>query len=178
MMQSAMTPVASPAADESTLRWMPASPVVIDDIDVSEHPLTDIALRHVSQRGTCTIHLLSSLMKLSLELAEGLFPKLIDQQLFEVRRMGGDDYVFALSPTGRRTTVERSVNVRYAGPAPVSLAAYTASARAQTSRFRVNRDIYTAGVLRHRGKRRDAGCHRPRADFAATHLSLWAERHG
>ncbi len=122
-------------------RWLPVSPVVVDDVDVSEHLLVDIALRHVSLRGTCTINLLSNLMKLSLELTEGLFRKLIDQQLFEVRRMAGDDYVFALSPTGRRMTIERSANVRYAGPAPVSLAAYTASVRAQTSHLRVNRDI-------------------------------------
>ena len=131
----------TPAMVSSAPRWMPASPVVIDDIDVSEHLLVDIALRHASLRGTCTIHLLSSLMKLSLELTEGLFRKLIDQQLLEVRRMAGDDYVFALSPTGRRMTLERSASGRYCGSAPVSLAAYTSSVRGQTSRLRVNRDM-------------------------------------
>jgi hypothetical protein len=115
--------------------------VVIEEIDIPEHLLMDIALRHAYLRSTCSIHLLSSLMKLSLELTEGLFRRLIDHQYVEVRRMAGDDYVFALSPAGRRMTTERSSTLRYAGPAPVSLAAYTASVRAQTAQVRINREI-------------------------------------
>src|ERR1700677_5282952 len=72
--------------------WRPTPPVVFEEIDISEHLLTDIAMRHVYLRGTCTIHLLSDLMKLSLELTEALFRKLIDQQYLEVRRMAGEDY--------------------------------------------------------------------------------------
>jgi energy-coupling factor transporter ATP-binding protein EcfA2 len=131
--------VEKPASDASLPRWLPKAPVVVDEIDVSGHLLTDIALRHVSLRGTCTIHLLSDLMKLSVELSEGLFRKLIDQQLLEVRRMVGDDYVFALSPAGRRMVAERSAMGNYSGPVPVSLAAYTASVRAQTANLSVNR---------------------------------------
>ena len=51
------------------------APDVLEEIDISEHLLVDIALRHVYLRGTCTIHLLSSLMKLSLELTEGSVPE-------------------------------------------------------------------------------------------------------
>src|SRR5450432_3746134 len=122
-------------------RWRPGIPLVPEDVDISEHLIVDIALRHVYLRGTCTIHLLSELMKMSLELTEGIFRKLIDQQHVEVRRMAGDDYVFALSPAGRRMTNERSATLRYAGPVPVSLASYTASVRAQIAEVKVNRDI-------------------------------------
>jgi hypothetical protein len=119
--------------------WRPKTPLVIDEIDVSEHLLIDIALRHVYLRGTCTINLLSSLMKLSLELSEALFRKLVDQQFVEVRRMSGDDYVFALSPAGRRMSTERSATLRYAGPVPVSLASYTGAVKAQAAHVKINR---------------------------------------
>jgi hypothetical protein len=108
-------------------------------MDIPEQLLVDIALRQTYMRGTCTIQQLSDLMKLSLEMAEGLFRKLIDQQYLEVRRMIGDDYVFALSAAGRRLSTERSATLRYSGPVPVSLAAYTAAVRAQTARSVVNR---------------------------------------
>jgi hypothetical protein len=126
--------IQSPAATS-----LPKAPVVQEEIDISEHLLQDIALRHIYLRGTCTIHLLSGLLKLSLELTEGLFRKLIDQQHIEVRRMAGDDYIFGLSPTGRRMAMERAVTVRYAGPVPVSLAAYAATVRAQTAHVRITR---------------------------------------
>lgn len=127
------------AAASAASRWLPAAPVVLEDMGVSEHLLLDIALRHVYLRGTCTIHLLSGLMKLALETTETLFRRMIEQQFVEVRSTLGDDYVFALTPTGRRTSIERSETMRYAGPVPVSLAAYTASVRAQTARVSINR---------------------------------------
>ncbi len=122
-------------------RWRPTPPRVPEEIDISEHLLIDIAMRHVYLRGTCTIHILSNLMKLSLELTENLFRKLVDQQYLEVRGMVGDDYVFALSPAGRRMSMERSTTLRYSGPVPVSLAAYTASVRAQTAHVTINRAV-------------------------------------
>ena len=91
--------------------------------------LTDIALRHVYQRGTCSIHLLSKLMKLPPEVGEVIFRRLNDQQYFEVRRMAGDDYIFSLSGSGRRLAAERALTTRYAGPAPVSLKSWTAAVR-------------------------------------------------
>ncbi len=120
-------------------QYCPKPPAVLADIDVSEHLLIDIALRHVYLRGTCTIQLLSDLTKLTLELAEGLFRKMIDQQFVEVRRMSGDDYVFGLSAAGRRVVTERSATMRYAGPAPVSLASYTKAVRAQGARVNISR---------------------------------------
>ena len=134
-----ITDDAAPAIRAEALRWLPAAPVLLEEIDISEHLLLDIALRHVYLQGTCTIQLLSGLMKLSLELTESLFRRMIDQQYVEVRRMAGDDYVFALSPTGRRMSTERSATLRYAGPVPVSLAAYTAAVRAQAAHVRIDR---------------------------------------
>ena len=120
-------------------RVIPPPPATIDEMDVSEGFLTDIALRHIYLRGACTIKLLGNLMKLPLEITEVLFRRLNDRGYFEVRRMEGDDYVFALSPNGRRIAVERSSTLRYAGPVPVSLKAWSEVVRAQIPSLTVTR---------------------------------------
>jgi hypothetical protein len=130
----------SPTLAASTERFWPAIPRVLEDIDVSEHLLLDIAMRHIYLRGTCSIEMLAGMMKLSIEIAETLFRRLSDQKFIEVRRMVGDDYIFALSPSGRAMSIERSATLQYSGPVPVSLAAYTKAARAQTAQVTINRE--------------------------------------
>ena len=78
-------------------------------------------------------------MKLPLELAEAVFRRLSDQTYVEVKRMSGDDYVFSLSPSGRKLAAERALSSRYAGPAPVSLKAWSEAVRAQVSQVRITR---------------------------------------
>jgi len=130
----------SPTLAASAERFWPPIPRVLEDIDVSEHLLLDIAMRHIYLRGTCSIEMLAGMMKLSIEIAETLFRRLSDQKFIEVRRMVGDDYIFALSPSGRAMSLERSATLQYSGPVPVSLAAYTKSARAQTAQVSINRE--------------------------------------
>lgn len=130
----------SPTLAVSTEHFWPAIPRVLEDIDVSEHLLLDIALRHIYLRGTCSIEMLAGMMKISIEIGETLFRRLSDQKFIEVRRMVGDDYIFALSPSGRAMSLERSATLQYSGPVPVSLAAYTKSARAQTAKVAINRE--------------------------------------
>lgn len=130
----------SPTLSTSTGRFWPAIPRVLEDIDISEHLLLDIAMRHIYLRGTCSIEMLAGMMKLSIEIAETLFRRLADQKFIEVRRMVGDDYIFALSPAGRAMSIERSATLQYSGPVPVSLAAYTKAAREQTAEVVINRE--------------------------------------
>ena len=120
--------------------YLPEPPRRLDEIDIPENLLLDLAVRHVSARGVATIQVLSQLMKLPLELTEALFRRLTEQQYLEVRRMSGDDYVFSLSPSGRKLAMERALSSRYTGPAPVSLKAWTAAVRAQVARVDVTRE--------------------------------------
>jgi len=120
--------------------YIPPFPQTIRDLDVPENLLIDLAVRHVNARGSTTIQQLAQLMKLPLELAEALFRNLSEHQYLEVRRMSGDDYVFSLSPTGRKLAVERALATRYTGPTPVSLKAWTAAVRAQAARVDVTRE--------------------------------------
>lgn len=120
--------------------FLPKPPAHFEDIDIPEHFLIDIAVRLVYLRGVCTINMMASCLKLSLEISESIFRKLSDQQHLEVRRMSGDDYVFSLSASGRRLALERATTVRYSGPAPVSLAAYVESVRRQAATVSVSRE--------------------------------------
>jgi hypothetical protein len=120
--------------------YLPEPPRTLDQIDISENLLLDLAVRHVGARGVATIQLLAQLMKLPLELTESLFRRLNEQQYCEVRRMSGDDYVFSLSPSGRKSAAERALSSRYTGPTPVSLKSWTAAVRAQVAQVDVTRE--------------------------------------
>jgi hypothetical protein len=119
--------------------FLPRAPRLPEELDISEDLLMDLAVRHVGTRGTATIQLLARVMKLSLELAEGLFRRLNEQNYLEVRRMSGDDYVFSLSSNGRKFAAERSLSSRYTGPAPVSLKSWTNAVRTQSDPVMVTR---------------------------------------
>jgi hypothetical protein len=120
--------------------YLPEPPQTLNDIDIPENLLLDLAVRHVSTRGTMTISLLASVMRLPLGFTETVFRRLNEQQYFEVRRMVGDDYVFSLSPAGRKLAAERALSSRYTGPAPVSLKSWSAAVRAQVARAEVTRE--------------------------------------
>ena len=120
--------------------YLPAPPRLFGQIDISEARLMDLAVRHIGIRGIATIQLLADLMKLPLELAEAIFRRLNEQQYVEVRRMSGNDYVFSLSPNGRKLAAERALSSRYAGPAPVSLKSWSAAVRAQVANIEITRD--------------------------------------
>jgi hypothetical protein len=120
--------------------YLPQPPRTLDQIDVPENLLLDLAVRHVGARGVATIQLLAQLMKLPLELTEALFRRLNEQQYCEVRRMSGDDYVFSLSPSGRKLAAERALSSRYTGPTPVSLKSWAAAIRAQVAQVDVTRE--------------------------------------
>ena len=120
--------------------YLPPPPRTLDDIDIPESILMDLAVRHVNARSVASIHLLARLMKLPLELTEALFRRLNEQQYFEVRRMSGDDYIFSLSPSGRKLAAERALSSRYMGPAPVSMKSWAAAVRAQVALLDVTRE--------------------------------------
>ncbi len=129
MLAAALSPksdLASPLPDHGLAppAWRPPSPRTLSQVDISESRLIDLAVRHINLRGVASIQLLASVMKLPLELAEAVFRRLSDQQYIEVKRMSGDDYIFSLSPEGRKLAAERALSSRYSGAAPVSLKAW------------------------------------------------------
>jgi hypothetical protein len=53
------------------------------------------------------------------------------QQLFEITGLDGTDYTFTLSGIGREQAAKRLLICHYIGPAPVSVATYTAAVCSQ-----------------------------------------------
>ena len=134
---------ASSAANPLSLSppaFQPPSPRALEDLGLPEGLIYDIALRHINHRGVCTINGLASLMKLPLEVAEPVFRHLNEQQYLEIRRMTGDDYVFALSAHGRKMAQERSLGSRYTGPLPVPVQSWAAGVNAQVTPLAISRD--------------------------------------
>ncbi len=157
--------------------WRPPSPRTLDQVDISESRLIDLAVRHISLRGVASIHLLASLMKLPLELAEAVFRRLSDQQYIEVKRMSGDDYVFSLSPAGRKLAAERALSSRYAGPG-ARIAESLVRGRSRPGVAGADHPREAAARLRgHCGERPFAGCARPGPHFARRDVSLRPQRH-
>ena len=64
--------------------WIPALPRSLDQLGLPVMLIMDLAVRQISLRGVCTIHLLSNLMKLPLELAETVFRRLSEQHYLEI----------------------------------------------------------------------------------------------
>jgi hypothetical protein len=124
--------------------FLPPPADQISDCDIPEHLLVEIAIRLTYMRGTCTINMWAELLKVSLELAEGLFRRLSDQKHLEIRRTLGDDYVFSLSPSGRNAALERASTLRYSGPMPVSLKAWSEVVHAHKATPRITRESLRA----------------------------------
>jgi hypothetical protein len=141
MIQQAEAPAKKTYSRLRPPECQPWPPSRVEELGIPEHLLTDIALRHVYLSGLCSIYKLAAVLKVSLEVAETVFRRLNDEQYFEVRRTSGDDYLFSLSTAGKRLATERALNLRYAGPAPVSLKAWTEMVRRQATPVPVNRAV-------------------------------------
>jgi len=96
-------------------------------------------LRFLYTKGTSSLRELSGSLKLSFPLLHRLFQRMRQQQLFEITGMDGNDYLFTLSGIGREQAAKRFLICHYIGPAPVSVAAYTAAVRSQNIRLAINR---------------------------------------
>ncbi len=131
-----MTPDSNPVEDV----FSPRSPASIDAVDVPLPLVEDIILRHLYTRNSCTISLLSDVLKLPFGVLMVLFQRLRERQLFEITGMEGNDYRFTLSAKGRSLAGERFDICSYSGPVPVSMDTYFRAVRSQAPRLSFNRD--------------------------------------
>ena len=121
-------------------QFFPPAPRDIEGLGISPGLLTDLVLRRLSLEGTSNIEALSSFLKLPVVAVHHVFTSLRQQQLVEVKGMVGNDYRITLSASGRALAAERFTRMQYAGPAPVSLKAYTEAVRMQSGEVEISRD--------------------------------------
>lgn len=124
---------------DSKLSFFPKAPIKPEELDIPVVMVEDLMLRYLYTKGGSSLRELSGALKLSFPLLHTLFQRMRQQQLFEITGMDGNDYLFALSGIGREQAAKRFLICHYIGPAPVSVAAYTAAVRSQNIRLAINR---------------------------------------
>ena len=123
-----------------TPAFWPAEPQSLADLDISPTLVQDLFLRTVREQGTSTLGSLRERLKLPHIVMEPVFRQLRQQSCVDVKGMLGNDYHFGLANAGKSLAAERASICAYAGPAPVSLAAYERAVRAQAAHPEVSRD--------------------------------------
>lgn len=120
----------------TALERLPQSPA---DLDIPFVLVQDLFLRALRELGQASLGSLRERLKLPHAVLEPVFRQLRQQAYLDVKGMQGNDYYFGLTVAGKAMAVERASICAYAGPAPVSLAAYDRTVRAQAARVRVSR---------------------------------------
>jgi hypothetical protein len=113
-----------------TANWI--APQAISDTGIRKGLLEELAVKTLFLSGEMSLVDLADRMCLSLVAIEEIFAFLRREQLCEVKGMAMGSHRIAVSAHGKTRATELLSLNRYAGPAPVSLADYTARVNAQS----------------------------------------------
>jgi hypothetical protein len=123
------------------LAFSPPIPMKMEELGIGQSLVLDLFIRRLSMVGTTNLHSLSRTLKLSYPVIDFAFRNLRHQQLCEVKGMDGEDYIIAITSSGRALATERFGVSHYAGPAPVCLDQYHAACKAQAAHVQINRQV-------------------------------------
>jgi hypothetical protein len=120
--------------------FRPVQPGGLAELDISSTLVQDIFMRTVREQGQSSLGGLRERLKLPPTVLEPVFRQLRQQAYLDVKGVQDNDYHFGLTTAGRTLAAERATVCGYAGPAPVSLAAYDRAVRLQAAHVEVSRD--------------------------------------
>ncbi len=109
-------------------------PQSIDEVDVRQAILEDLALKTLYMSGSLSVLQLSEKTRLSFEVAKELAFQLRTELLCQVTGMHGHVPQIAITSEGRSRGADLLAQNHYTGPAPVSLASYVDQVRMQSVR--------------------------------------------
>ena len=109
-------------------------PQSIDDVDVRQAILEDLALKTLYMSGSLSVLQLSEKTRLSFEVAKELAFQLRTELLCQVTGMNGHVPQIAITSEGRSRAVDLLAQNHYTGEAPVSLASYVEQTLIQSVR--------------------------------------------
>jgi predicted ATPase with chaperone activity len=109
-------------------------PQSIEEVDVRQSILEDLALKTLYMSGTLSVLQLSEKTRLSFEVAKELAFQLRTELLCQVTGMHGHVPQIAITSEGRSRAADLLTQNHYTGPAPVSLASYVDQVRIQSVR--------------------------------------------
>ena len=120
--------------------FRPTQPHSLAALDISPMLVQDLFLRTVREQGQSSIGSLRERLKLPHMVLEPVFRQLRQQAYLDVKGMQGNDFCFGLTTAGKALAAERGSICAYAGPAPVSLGAYSRAVREQAAHVHLSRD--------------------------------------
>jgi predicted ATPase with chaperone activity len=109
-------------------------PQSIDEVDVRQAILEDLALKTLYLSGSLSVLQLSEKTRLSFEVAKELAFQLRTELLCQVTGMHGHVPQIAITSEGRSRAADLLTQNHYTGPAPVALASYVDQVRLQSVR--------------------------------------------
>ena len=109
-------------------------PQSIDEVDVRQAILEDLALKILYMSGSLSVLQLSEKTRLSFEVAKELAFQLRTELLCQVTGMHGHVPQIAITSEGRSRAADLLTQNLYTGPAPVALASYVDQVRMQSVR--------------------------------------------
>lgn len=106
--------------------FVPSFPDGLEDLDVSSGFLADLALKTVPLDSDCTTATIASRLRLGMMITEALLQRLCHDKFIEVKGMVGlHNHRYSMLDHGWLELRRLTSFCSYAGPAPVSLKAYT-----------------------------------------------------
>lgn len=124
-------------------------PITVADTGINKSLLEQLAIKILGLHGEMTLIGLADHVALSLPVVDSVFQTLRKEQLCEVKGMELGTYRIAPTNQGKARAMELLAANSYVGPAPVSLADYTARVREQRAHKAV---IRAAGLIQTFGK--------------------------
>jgi predicted ATPase with chaperone activity len=115
--------------------FVPRAPERLEDLGLSSEFVIELLLRTLYVQGARSGQELSDAVRIPFILLDDLLLSLQQRRLAEVlgtNGVGRGAYIFDLTDTGRGRAREAMMTARYVGPAPVPLAQYSDSVRAQS----------------------------------------------
>ncbi|WP_025915672.1 ATP-binding protein [Herminiimonas sp. CN] len=136
------------AAGDDASRVLPASPRTVEETGLDFLFLTELLCKIMFLRGRISLADISNHVKLPVSVLESVLDFMRAEHLCELASRGDNSAstFFQLSDTGRLRAGDYMRRCQYAGPAPVSLDAYSAQVQRQSIRnVRYTREIMAAG---------------------------------
>src|SRR5258705_3656881 len=99
-------------------------PTTLGELDVPRKLLEDLALKTIHLLGEVSLVGLSEHMRIDLRIVDEIFQRLRKEQLVQVTGMVASVHQLVPTAEGRARAMDLLALSQYAGPAPVSLAAY------------------------------------------------------
>ncbi|MCB1255990.1 MAG: hypothetical protein KDB26_02745 [Microthrixaceae bacterium] len=118
-------------------------PTTPETLGLSSALMEDILLRRAVMEGRAPMTTFAQKLHVSINVVESLLLSMRDRKLIEYDGMEGRAYRVAVTELGREESAQRSRDCRYAGPMPVSLAAYRAVVQAQKPQIDLDREMLT-----------------------------------